>query len=81
MKKIRKIKPILAKRIDYVKCKICDRNTDCSLIDMDRSVCYDCIIRMRYDREKEEERREPSPISEKDFIELLMILKEGQDPC
>lgn len=81
MKKIKKIKPILAKRIDHVKCKICDRDTDCSLIDMDRSVCYDCIVRMRFKREIEEEIQEPSPISEEDFIQLLMILKEGQDPC
>ena len=77
---MKKIKTIIAKRIDYVKCKICERNTDCSLIDMDRCVCYDCIIRLRYDRELEEEKQEPSPISEKDFIQLLMILREGQDP-
>ena len=81
MKKIKKIKPILAKMIDQVKCKICDRDTDCSLIDMDRSVCYDCIVRMRFKSEIEEELQEPSPISEEDFIQLLMILKEGQDPC
>jgi len=76
------MKKIIAKKIDYVKCKHCERNTDCSLIDMDRSLCYDCIIRMRFHREAEEERQEQtSPISNKDFVDLLMILREGQDPC
>jgi hypothetical protein len=48
---------------------------------MDRSVCYDCIVRMRFRREIEEEREEYPTISKKDFIDLLMILREGQDPC
>ena len=49
---------------------------------MDRSLCYDCIIRMRFHREVEEEKEEQtSPISNKDFVDLLMILREGQDPC
>ena len=75
------MKKIIAKRIDYVECKHCKTNTDCSLIDMDRSVCYDCIVRMRFRREIEEERKEYPTISKKDFIDLLMILREGQDPC
>jgi hypothetical protein len=48
---------------------------------MDRSVCYDCIVRMRFRREIEKEQEEYPTISKKDFIDLLMILREGQDPC